>query len=175
MLDQSEYVLPFQVWDRELAYIAAANARRCSYEHDRCRNTKTMRNVGQNIGIKMHRREEDISDEILIQEFIHSWYAEYANSNPSQIASYPMSWTGYESLKISQVTLITEQFPFKSDDSPLHPDGFGSFQQNWMRHDELRQIALEQQAAGVQLRSNKYHQAACLPFRTNRVAVSTGA
>ncbi|KXJ77771.1 hypothetical protein RP20_CCG006653 [Aedes albopictus] len=82
------------VWDRELANIAAANARRCLYEHDRCRNTRIMRNVGQNIGIKMHRREDDVSDEILIQEFIHSWFAEYVNSNPSHIASYPTKWTG---------------------------------------------------------------------------------
>ncbi|KXJ76743.1 hypothetical protein RP20_CCG009059 [Aedes albopictus] len=132
------------VWDRELANIAAANARRCLYEHDRCRNTRIMKNVGQNIGIKMHRREDDVSDEILIQEFIHSWFAEYVNSNPSHIASYPTSWAGYEYLGISQTTLVIKNFPYKSNDPTLHPDGFGSVQQNWMRHDKLRQIALEQ-------------------------------
>ncbi|EAT46094.1 AAEL002682-PA [Aedes aegypti] len=81
------------VWDRELAYIAATNARRCLYEHDRCRNTKTMRAVGQNVAIKVHNGE-NIPDEMLIREFIDSWFSEYANSNPSHIASYPSSWTG---------------------------------------------------------------------------------
>ncbi|XP_062542523.1 uncharacterized protein LOC134210495 [Armigeres subalbatus] len=81
------------VWDRELAYMAAANARRCVYEHDRCRNTMMMRTVGQSMAIKVIQ-EENVPDEMLIREFIDSWFSEYSNSNPSHISSYPLNWTG---------------------------------------------------------------------------------
>ncbi|XP_065078871.1 antigen 5 like allergen Cul n 1-like [Ochlerotatus camptorhynchus] len=80
-------------WDNELAHIAATNARRCVFAHDRCRNTATMRAVGQNIAIKMFYGQ-DISDEVLIQGFIDSWFSEYADSNPSHIASYPANHQG---------------------------------------------------------------------------------
>ncbi|KXJ82045.1 hypothetical protein RP20_CCG015839 [Aedes albopictus] len=80
-------------WDPELAYIAATNARRCVYGHDRCRNTATMKYAGQNIAIKSYYGMK-FSNEQLLTEFINSWFSEYEVTTPQQIASYPASYRG---------------------------------------------------------------------------------
>lgn len=80
-------------WDQELANIAAANARRCVYGHDKCRNTVTFPYAGQNIAMKWYYGMTfTVSD--LIPFFIDSWYSEYKDANPNVIAKYPSSWSG---------------------------------------------------------------------------------
>ncbi|XP_058823370.1 venom allergen 3 homolog [Topomyia yanbarensis] len=76
------------VWSAELANIAAANARRCVYGHDRCRNTATLKAVGQNIAMKSYYGMT-FSDTDLINIFVNAWYAEAASANTTLIASYP--------------------------------------------------------------------------------------
>lgn len=49
--------------------------------------------VGQNIAAQRHC-DTDTSIEVLIERWIEAWFAEYADSNPSHIASYPNRWEG---------------------------------------------------------------------------------
>ncbi|XP_058818868.1 venom allergen 5-like isoform X2 [Topomyia yanbarensis] len=76
------------VWSDDLAYIAAANARRCVFGHDSCRNTPQFVAAGQNIAIKSYYGTT-ISDTDLIIGFVDAWYSEYADATPSHIASFP--------------------------------------------------------------------------------------
>uniref|UniRef100_T1E2W5 Venom allergen-1 n=1 Tax=Psorophora albipes TaxID=869069 RepID=T1E2W5_9DIPT len=80
-------------WDSELASIAAANARRCVYGHDACRNTATMKFVGQNIAIQQYYGMTK-TDSQLITEFVQAWFSEYQYANPGFIDSYPQGYTG---------------------------------------------------------------------------------
>ncbi|XP_055549623.1 venom allergen 3 homolog [Wyeomyia smithii] len=81
------------VWNDELASIAAANARRCVYGHDVCRNTVTYKAAGQNIAIKSYYGQT-FSTNDLITGFVNAWYSEYSYANPTYIASYPKGYTG---------------------------------------------------------------------------------
>ncbi|XP_058449993.1 antigen 5 like allergen Cul n 1-like [Malaya genurostris] len=81
------------VWSSELANIAAANARRCVYGHDKCRNTATLKTVGQNIA-RQYYYGMNFTDTDLIKGFVNAWYAEAANGNKDIIASYPDNYTG---------------------------------------------------------------------------------
>ncbi|XP_029730501.2 antigen 5 like allergen Cul n 1-like [Aedes albopictus] len=80
-------------WDPELAYIAATNARRCVFGHDRCHNTATMKYVGQNIAIKSYYGMT-FSNEELLTGFINNWFSEYKVTMPHHIASYPATYRG---------------------------------------------------------------------------------
>ncbi|KAL1377635.1 hypothetical protein pipiens_016126 [Culex pipiens pipiens] len=80
-------------WDQELANIAAANARRCVYGHDRCRNTVKFPYAGQNIAMKWYYGMTFGVNQ-LITGFVNDWYSEFKDANPSVIAKYPSSWTG---------------------------------------------------------------------------------
>uniref|UniRef100_A0A1Q3FTQ4 Putative scp-like extracellular protein n=1 Tax=Culex tarsalis TaxID=7177 RepID=A0A1Q3FTQ4_CULTA len=73
-------------WDRELANIAAANARRCTFGHDTCRNTYSFPYAGQNIAISTNSR---VSNGDQIKRWIDSWYAEYRSANPGYLANFP--------------------------------------------------------------------------------------
>ncbi|XP_055549624.1 venom allergen 3 homolog [Wyeomyia smithii] len=81
------------VWSNELAAVAAANARRCVFGHDQCRNTDDFRVAGQNIASKSYYGMT-ISVNELIKGFVDAWYSEYVYANPSYIASYPQDYTG---------------------------------------------------------------------------------
>ncbi|XP_021703967.1 venom allergen 5 [Aedes aegypti] len=80
-------------WDAELASIAAANARRCVYGHDQCRNTAVYKMAGQNIAIKMYYGKT-FTDNQLITGFINDWYNEAENATIAILAGYPKSYTG---------------------------------------------------------------------------------
>ncbi|XP_062553203.1 antigen 5 like allergen Cul n 1-like isoform X2 [Armigeres subalbatus] len=80
-------------WDSELAHIAATNARRCIYGHDQCRNTATMRASGQNIAI-MSYYGMTVSNEKLLTDFTNSWFSEFKDTTPQQIARYPSNYRG---------------------------------------------------------------------------------
>lgn len=45
--------MPVLRWNEDLSYVAGLHARSCTTENDDCRNTKSFRNVGQNIGLDM--------------------------------------------------------------------------------------------------------------------------
>ncbi|XP_053691269.1 venom allergen 3 homolog [Sabethes cyaneus] len=81
------------IWSDELASIAAANARRCVYGHDQCRNTAAFKAVGQNIAMKSYYGIS-FSTIDLIKAFVNAWYVEYAIANATIIASYPRGYTG---------------------------------------------------------------------------------
>ncbi|XP_058452431.1 venom allergen 3 homolog isoform X2 [Malaya genurostris] len=81
------------VWNGELADIAAANARQCVYGHDKCRNTETLKAVGQNIAIKSYYGMT-IADVDLINLFINTWFLEYRFANKTVIAKYPRGYNG---------------------------------------------------------------------------------
>ncbi|XP_062553121.1 antigen 5 like allergen Cul n 1-like isoform X2 [Armigeres subalbatus] len=68
------------------------NARRCVNGRDRCRNTESMKAVGQSIASQRHCM--DISDEEVILNWIDAWFREYTDSNLSHIESYPAKWDG---------------------------------------------------------------------------------
>ncbi|EAT46091.1 AAEL002693-PA [Aedes aegypti] len=80
-------------WDPELAHIAATNARRCVYGHDRCRNTASMKFAGQNIAIKYYYGMT-FTNEQLLTGFINSWFSEFKDATPQQIARYPANYRG---------------------------------------------------------------------------------
>lgn len=80
-------------WDSELAAIAAANARRCVYGHDKCRNTVQYSRAGQNIA-NLAFQNTNYADADVIRDFVNDWYSEYADANPAQMASYPKGYTG---------------------------------------------------------------------------------
>ncbi|XP_019546200.3 antigen 5 like allergen Cul n 1 [Aedes albopictus] len=80
-------------WDAELASIAAANARRCVYGHDVCRNTATLKYVGQNIAIKKYYGMT-FTDTQLFNELVGNWYSEAENATVAVLALYPKGYTG---------------------------------------------------------------------------------
>ncbi|XP_062553204.1 antigen 5 like allergen Cul n 1-like [Armigeres subalbatus] len=80
-------------WDTELANIAAANARRCVYGHDKCRNTATMKYVGQNIAYQAYYGMS-FTDNQLLSGFINSWFSEAENTTTQYLASYPSNYNG---------------------------------------------------------------------------------
>lgn len=76
-----------------MAEIAAANARRCVFGHDKCRNTAKFPYAGQNIAMKSFYGTT-YTEEELMTEFVNMWFAEYKDANSSIIAKYPSGWTG---------------------------------------------------------------------------------
>ncbi|XP_039446064.1 antigen 5 like allergen Cul n 1-like [Culex pipiens pallens] len=80
-------------WDAELACIAAANARRCVFGHDKCRNTVSFPYAGQNIAQRSYQGVA-ITDEALIEQFINDWFSEADVASPSLIARYPSRYSG---------------------------------------------------------------------------------
>ncbi|XP_058452432.1 venom allergen 3 homolog [Malaya genurostris] len=81
------------VWSSELASIAAANARKCVFGHDSCRNTATLKAVGQNIASKSYYGMT-ISDNDLLTGFVGAWYSEVTYANKDIIGSYPSNYQG---------------------------------------------------------------------------------
>ncbi|XP_055549625.1 venom allergen 3 homolog [Wyeomyia smithii] len=81
------------VWSNELANIAAANARRCIYGHDQCRNTAAFKAAGQNIAILSYYGMAFTTVDV-ITKMIVAWYAENAYATPAIIASYPKAYQG---------------------------------------------------------------------------------
>ena len=84
----------FQQWDSELAALAANNARRCVYGHDKCRNTISFPYAGQNIAMNSYSGQTFTVNE-LITGFVNDWFSEFKDANPSYVASYPKGYTGY--------------------------------------------------------------------------------
>uniref|UniRef100_A0A1Q3FN10 Venom allergen-1 n=1 Tax=Culex tarsalis TaxID=7177 RepID=A0A1Q3FN10_CULTA len=80
-------------WDAELAAIAAANARRCVYGHDKCRNTVAFPFAGQNIAMSSYYGQTFTVNE-LVTGFVNDWFSEFKDANPSYTASYPSGYTG---------------------------------------------------------------------------------
>ncbi|XP_055610288.1 antigen 5 like allergen Cul n 1-like [Uranotaenia lowii] len=79
-------------WDDELAFIAAANARKCVFKHDQCRNTVKYPISGQNIGIFGYGGTRD--PDVLITKLFNMWYAEYKHANPEITKKYPKGYKG---------------------------------------------------------------------------------
>ncbi|XP_065095031.1 antigen 5 like allergen Cul n 1-like [Ochlerotatus camptorhynchus] len=80
-------------WDQELADIAAVNARSCVFGHDKCRNTATMKYVGQNIAMSSYSGMS-FTDEQLITGFVNNWFKENKDATALQMASYPANYKG---------------------------------------------------------------------------------
>ncbi|KAL9693543.1 hypothetical protein quinque_012828 [Culex quinquefasciatus] len=80
-------------WDNELAAIAASNARRCVYGHDKCRNTIAFPYAGQNIAMFSYSGQTFTVNE-LITGFVNDWFSEFKDANPNYVASYPRGYTG---------------------------------------------------------------------------------
>ncbi|XP_039446428.1 antigen 5 like allergen Cul n 1-like [Culex pipiens pallens] len=85
--------MPTVQWDKSLADIAAANARRCVYGHDACRNTVAFPSAGQNIA-SSGWSGMTFTDVQLITKFVNLWYDEYKVANPSYTAKYPSGYSG---------------------------------------------------------------------------------
>ncbi|XP_065073978.1 antigen 5 like allergen Cul n 1-like [Ochlerotatus camptorhynchus] len=85
--------MPTIQWDDELAYIAAANTRRCIFKHDNCRNTAQLMAVGQNLAWISYYGMV-LTDADLITQMINNWYGEYAYVNPKIIKRYPRDYQG---------------------------------------------------------------------------------
>jgi len=81
------------VWDNELAMFAEMTAKTCTFAHDKCRNTATFKNAGQNIGLTMTSYTNPLDNRILnykemnasINQVFDLWFNEYVNCNMSQI------------------------------------------------------------------------------------------
>ncbi|XP_055611192.1 antigen 5 like allergen Cul n 1-like [Uranotaenia lowii] len=80
-------------WDDELAYVAAANARKCVFAHDKCRNTPKYPASGQNLGLWGFTRGKPNYDKI-IDTLVNLWYKEYKDANPDYIQEYPQGYRG---------------------------------------------------------------------------------
>ncbi|XP_062558435.1 antigen 5 like allergen Cul n 1-like [Armigeres subalbatus] len=85
--------MPTLQWDDELALIAAANARHCVFEHDKCRNTNQLRAVGQNLAWISYYGMVQM-DAQLITQMVNYWYDEYIYANQSIVEKYPRTHRG---------------------------------------------------------------------------------
>ncbi|XP_055607820.1 antigen 5 like allergen Cul n 1-like [Uranotaenia lowii] len=80
-------------WDDDLAFVAAANARKCEFEHDQCRNSVRYPASGQNIAYSgQSSAKADVS--AVITKLINKWYGEYKDANPEYTAEYPKDYEG---------------------------------------------------------------------------------
>lgn len=72
-----------------MARVAEANARRCQYEHDACRNTPTFKTSGQNLGINGAPEYPDPTASV--QTILGLWWNEYENGTEENINPYSPS------------------------------------------------------------------------------------
>lgn len=62
------------VWDTELAALASKNAMQCIDGHDKCRNTVSVPNSGQNIG--QTQEQIQVDSQVFAGQIIDSWWNE---------------------------------------------------------------------------------------------------
>ncbi|XP_055601755.1 antigen 5 like allergen Cul n 1-like [Uranotaenia lowii] len=80
-------------WDDDLAFIAAANARKCVFAHDECRNTVKYPISGQNIAYYGYSGGS-AKMETVLPFLIEKWYAEYNDCKSEYIKEYPSGYQG---------------------------------------------------------------------------------
>lgn len=124
-------------WDPELAAIAAANARRCKYGHDKCRNTQQYSSAGQNIA-NLAFQDADYADGDVIRNFINDWFAEYADANPTLMASYPKGYSGPAIGHFTQI--VADRCTAVGCAMVLYVDGDGWTNQNLVCNYAITQI-----------------------------------
>lgn len=76
--------MPVLRWNEDLSYVAGLHARSCTTENDDCRNTKSFRNVGQNIGLDMVG-EPIHNATAVIKHIIEAWFNEYKHGNQNSM------------------------------------------------------------------------------------------
>ncbi|XP_055610859.1 antigen 5 like allergen Cul n 1-like [Uranotaenia lowii] len=94
--------MPTIQWDADLAFVAAANARKCVFAHDQCRNTPKYPASGQNIAYFGYSGGSFKTEDI-ITRLVNKWYGEYKDANPQYTAEYP---NGYEGPAIGHFTQV---------------------------------------------------------------------
>ncbi|XP_055610559.1 venom allergen 3-like [Uranotaenia lowii] len=80
-------------WDDDLAFVAAANARKCVFGHDKCRNTPKFPASGQNIAY-WGFSGGDLNVDETITKLVNMWYGEYKDANPEYTKQYPSGYSG---------------------------------------------------------------------------------
>uniref|UniRef100_A0A023EMP6 Venom allergen-1 n=1 Tax=Aedes albopictus TaxID=7160 RepID=A0A023EMP6_AEDAL len=85
--------MPTLAWHDELAKVSTYNARNCTLEHDKCRNTKEFRYAGQNLGIIWYRRYK-YQPEDRVTDFIQQWFDEHKDCPKSYIDKFPAKHDG---------------------------------------------------------------------------------
>ncbi|XP_055604859.1 antigen 5 like allergen Cul n 1-like [Uranotaenia lowii] len=80
-------------WDDDLAFIAAANARKCVFNHDTCHNTASYPLAGQNIAFYRYS-DGSAKMETVLPSLIEKWYAEYKDCKPAYTKEYPDGYKG---------------------------------------------------------------------------------
>lgn len=73
-----------QVWDAELAQLAALNVKQCKMKHDQCRSTFKFRDAGQNLYNRKTTGDLETAA-IVIPKAVQSWYAESSFATQSDI------------------------------------------------------------------------------------------
>ncbi|EAT38906.1 AAEL009239-PA [Aedes aegypti] len=79
--------MPTLVWNDELAKISTFNARNCTLDHDKCRNTKEFPFSGQNLAIIWYRGY-NYQPEDRVTYFIQQWFNEHKDCPKSYIDKY---------------------------------------------------------------------------------------
>jgi hypothetical protein len=76
--------MPTLQWDEELASFARANAKRCTYGHDECRNSQTFKWAGQNIAYTTNYA----SDLDHITNRLNAWWDEYKECDVKYVTKF---------------------------------------------------------------------------------------
>lgn len=71
-----------------MAYTATANAKTCTFEHDKCRGTPEFPKAGQNLAWASGTGD-DGAGENWIPSMIDGWWNEYELTSPDYVASLP--------------------------------------------------------------------------------------
>lgn len=71
--------MPAITWDPELEYLAALNAQRCLYDHDKTRATEIFKYAGQNIA-ELSSSESYSENNAGIKRAVFLWFDEYKDS-----------------------------------------------------------------------------------------------
>lgn len=80
----------FQLWDDELAYLAALNSITCKMEHDECRNTWRFKYSGQNLARRYSKPNIYTPRDIIVAS-IDGWFDEYKITTMADMRNYQSS------------------------------------------------------------------------------------
>ncbi|XP_053697166.1 antigen 5 like allergen Cul n 1-like [Sabethes cyaneus] len=87
-------------WDDDLAYLAELNAIQCEFAHDKCHNTKSYPNSGQNIA-SWGTSGNDIDIEATLKTLVKEWWDERHFATPKLIKKL------YDKEKALHFTMLT--------------------------------------------------------------------
>ncbi|XP_061397351.1 antigen 5 like allergen Cul n 1-like [Musca vetustissima] len=79
-------------WNTELASMAELNVRKCTMQHDKCRNTNTFLYSGQNLITIGYYGKANVTR--MFEKAMNVWYDEVKYSNMDFIQKYPANYNG---------------------------------------------------------------------------------